>query len=74
VRFWLGQQALQGTSVCYLDCWRACHGEEPGKRSDYLMVRCGDHGPQLRVQSCSQILTEPAGSDHFGVMAEVAPA
>jgi endonuclease/exonuclease/phosphatase family metal-dependent hydrolase len=70
VRFWYGLQALQGTSVCY----HACHGDESGQRSDYLMVRCGDHGPTLRVMSCSQILTEPAVNGHFGVTAEVAPA
>jgi endonuclease/exonuclease/phosphatase family metal-dependent hydrolase len=94
VRFWLGRQALQGTSVCYRDCWETCHGDEPGhtftpgnplvassempfelgRRIDYLMVRCGDHGPTLRVQSCSRIFTEPSASDHYGVMAEVSLA
>ncbi len=94
VRFWHGRQALQGTSVCYRDCWETCHGDDPGhtftprnplvtsgdmpfelgRRIDYLMVRCNDHGPTLRVRSCSRIFIEPGASDHFGVMAEVAPA
>ncbi len=84
VRYWLGRQALQGTSVGYRDCWEDCHRDEPGdtavpfgaagRRSDYVMVRCAETGPTLRVVSCSRIFTEPALSDHFGVMAEVAPA
>jgi endonuclease/exonuclease/phosphatase family metal-dependent hydrolase len=68
VRFWCGLQALQGTSVCYCSA-------EPGQRSGYVMVRCDNHGPTLRMLNWSQIFTESAaGAGHFGVTAEVAPA
>lgn len=47
---------------------------EPGRRIDYIMVRCGHYGPTLDVVSCKQIFDEPVGgvwaSDHFGVVAD----
>jgi len=49
---------------------------ELGRRIDYVMVRCGDHGPTLDVSSCEGIFDEPVkgmwASDHFGVVAELA--
>jgi endonuclease/exonuclease/phosphatase family metal-dependent hydrolase len=54
-------------------------GEMPlelGRRIDYVMVRCGDHGPTLDISSCELIFDEPVGgvwaSDHFGVVADLA--
>ena len=54
-------------------------GEMPlelGRRIDYVMVRCGDHGPTLEVTSCELIFDEPVdgvwASDHFGVVADLA--
>ena len=45
---------------------------EPGRRIDYLMVRCDDYGPTLDVVSCELLFDEPVGgvwaSDHFGVV------
>jgi endonuclease/exonuclease/phosphatase family metal-dependent hydrolase len=53
-------------------------GEMPlelGRRIDYLMVRCEDHGPTLDVSSCERIFDEPLegvwASDHFGVVADL---
>jgi endonuclease/exonuclease/phosphatase family metal-dependent hydrolase len=47
---------------------------ELGRRIDYIMVRCSDHGPTLDVRACQRIFDEPAdgvwGSDHFGVVAD----
>jgi endonuclease/exonuclease/phosphatase family metal-dependent hydrolase len=55
-------------------------GEMPlelGRRIDYVLVRSVDHGPTLRVAACELAFAEPAGdvwaSDHFGVLAELAP-
>jgi endonuclease/exonuclease/phosphatase family metal-dependent hydrolase len=49
---------------------------EPGRRIDYVFVRCSDHGPTLDIRSCERLFDEPAdgvwGSDHFGVTAELA--
>lgn len=46
---------------------------EPGRRIDYVMVRCSEHGPTLDVRSCELVFDEPVGgvwaSDHFGVLA-----
>jgi endonuclease/exonuclease/phosphatase family metal-dependent hydrolase len=54
-------------------------GEMPlelGRRIDYIMVRCGDHGPTLEVSSCARVFDEPLdgvwASDHFGVVADLA--
>ena len=49
---------------------------ETGRRIDYVMVRCRDHGPTLDVTSCERIFDEPVdgvwASDHFGVAADLA--
>jgi endonuclease/exonuclease/phosphatase family metal-dependent hydrolase len=46
-----------------------------GRRIDYVLVRGGDHGPTLRVESCERALVEPVdgvqASDHYGVLAEL---
>ena len=48
---------------------------EPGRRIDYVFVRCSDHGPTLDVRSCERLFDEPVegvwGSDHFGITAEL---
>ena len=48
---------------------------ERGRRIDYVMVRCGDHGPLLEVTGCQRILDKPVdgvwASDHFGVLADL---
>jgi hypothetical protein len=33
---------------------------ELGRRIDYIMVRCSDHGPTLDVRACQRIFDEPA--------------
>jgi endonuclease/exonuclease/phosphatase family metal-dependent hydrolase len=47
----------------------------PPRRIDYLLVRCDDRGPTLRVESCDRLFDEPVGdtwaSDHFGVTADL---
>jgi endonuclease/exonuclease/phosphatase family metal-dependent hydrolase len=49
---------------------------EQGRRIDYILVRCGRHGPTLRIASCERVFAEPSdgvwASDHFGVTAELA--
>ena len=46
-----------------------------GRRIDYLLVRCGDHGPSLRIADCRRVFDEPVGgvmaSDHYGVVADL---
>jgi len=48
---------------------------ELGRRIDYVMVRCVEHGPTLDVVSCERLFDEPEGgvwaSDHFGVVADL---
>jgi endonuclease/exonuclease/phosphatase family metal-dependent hydrolase len=48
---------------------------ELGRRIDYVMVRCTDHGPTLDIRACERIFDEPVdgawGSDHFGVAADL---
>jgi endonuclease/exonuclease/phosphatase family metal-dependent hydrolase len=48
---------------------------DPGRRIDYVMVRCGTHGPTLAVDGCALAFDEPVGgvwaSDHFGVVADL---
>jgi endonuclease/exonuclease/phosphatase family metal-dependent hydrolase len=48
---------------------------ELGRRIDYVMVRCTDHGPSLEVRACERIFDEPVNgvwaSDHFGVLADL---
>ncbi|MEU4563905.1 endonuclease/exonuclease/phosphatase family protein [Actinoplanes sp. NPDC023936] len=53
-------------------------GEMPleiGRRIDYVMVRCGTHGPTLEVAGCRRVFDEPVGgvwaTDHFGVVADL---
>ncbi|GAA3246265.1 hypothetical protein GCM10010532_090590 [Dactylosporangium siamense] len=49
---------------------------ELGRRIDYVMVRCGIHGPTLDVVGCRLAFDEPVddvwASDHFGVVADLA--
>jgi endonuclease/exonuclease/phosphatase family metal-dependent hydrolase len=51
---------------------------EPGRRIDYILVRCNGYGPTLRIRSCNRILDQPVAevwaSDHFGVTADLEPA
>ncbi len=53
-------------------------GLDRGRRIDYLLVRCGDHGPTLRIGDCRLVLDEPLNgvhaSDHYGVVADLLPA
>jgi endonuclease/exonuclease/phosphatase family metal-dependent hydrolase len=48
---------------------------ERGRRIDYVLVRCVDHGPTLDVATCSRLGERPVGgvlaSDHYGVVAEL---
>jgi endonuclease/exonuclease/phosphatase family metal-dependent hydrolase len=50
---------------------------EPGRRIDYILVRCTGHGPTLHIRTCQRIFDQPmAGvwaSDHFGVTADLSP-
>ncbi|GAA4969997.1 endonuclease/exonuclease/phosphatase family protein [Kineococcus glutinatus] len=53
-------------------------GEMPtelGRRIDYVLVRCGAHGPSLEVARCFRVLDAAVGgvwaSDHFGVVADL---
>ena len=56
------------------DRWRP----HPGRRIDYIMVRCGDRGSTLDITACERVFDEPVdgiwASDHFGVMADLEPA
>jgi endonuclease/exonuclease/phosphatase family metal-dependent hydrolase len=49
---------------------------EVGRRIDYVMVRCSDHGPTLDITACERVFDEPVdgvwASDHFGVVADLA--
>lgn len=48
---------------------------EPGRRIDYVLVRCNAYGPTLRIGNCRRIFDQPSGdiwaSDHFGVSADL---
>jgi endonuclease/exonuclease/phosphatase family metal-dependent hydrolase len=48
---------------------------ELGRRIDYILVRCTEHGPTLDVRACGLFLDNPVGgvwaSDHFGVTADL---
>jgi endonuclease/exonuclease/phosphatase family metal-dependent hydrolase len=48
---------------------------ERGRRIDYILVRCADHGPGLDIAACERIFDRPVdgvwGSDHFGVVADL---
>jgi endonuclease/exonuclease/phosphatase family metal-dependent hydrolase len=47
----------------------------PPRRIDYVLVRCDERGPTLRVRSCARLFDEPVdgvwASDHIGVTAEL---
>jgi endonuclease/exonuclease/phosphatase family metal-dependent hydrolase len=49
---------------------------EAGRRIDYVLVRCGVHGPTLEVTGCRRVFDEPVDgvwlSDHYGVLADLA--
>jgi endonuclease/exonuclease/phosphatase family metal-dependent hydrolase len=48
---------------------------EPGRRIDYLLTRCTDHGPTLHTASCRFLFDRAVdgvwASDHFGVTADL---
>ena len=48
---------------------------ERGRRIDYVMVRCGTHGPGLAVAGCRLAFDQPVegvwASDHYGVVADL---
>ncbi|HEU5157334.1 MAG TPA: endonuclease/exonuclease/phosphatase family protein [Streptosporangiaceae bacterium] len=50
---------------------------DPGRRIDYVMVRCGHHGPTLDVVDCRRLFVDEIGgvqaSDHYGVLADLTP-
>jgi endonuclease/exonuclease/phosphatase family metal-dependent hydrolase len=52
-------------------------GEPRGRRVDYVLVRCGDHGPTLRIVDAGLAVHEPVDgvqpSDHYGVYADLVP-
>jgi endonuclease/exonuclease/phosphatase family metal-dependent hydrolase len=90
VRFLTGRQSLDGLSVAYRDATDGrltftpdnplvTAGDmalEEGRRIDYVMVRCGTHGPTLRTAAARRVFDRPVGgvwpSDHFGVLADFA--
>jgi endonuclease/exonuclease/phosphatase family metal-dependent hydrolase len=49
-----------------------------GRRIDYVLVRCAEHGPSLDITACARTFEQPVdgvwGSDHFGVVADLAVA
>ncbi|MDG4825523.1 endonuclease/exonuclease/phosphatase family protein [Asanoa sp. WMMD1127] len=51
-------------------------GLDRGRRIDYVLVRCGDHGPSLAVRDVGLAFNQPVGgvwaTDHFGVYADLA--
>ena len=51
---------------------------EPGRRIDYILVRCTGHGPTLHIGTCQRIFDQPTAgvwaSDHFGVTADLSPS
>jgi endonuclease/exonuclease/phosphatase family metal-dependent hydrolase len=48
---------------------------ELGRRIDYILVRCGVHGPSLEVLDCQRTFDQDLNgiwaSDHFGVVADL---
>jgi endonuclease/exonuclease/phosphatase family metal-dependent hydrolase len=48
---------------------------ELGRRIDYIMVRCVEHGPTLEISACARVFDEPVdgvwASDHLGVVADL---
>ena len=55
----------------------AAANREPGRRIDYLLVRCDRHGSTLAVTGCDRFRDRPVrgvwAGDHFGVTAELTP-
>jgi endonuclease/exonuclease/phosphatase family metal-dependent hydrolase len=49
----------------------------PPRRIDYLMIRCDDRGPTLRIHSAERLADRPVNgtfaTDHFGVTADLGP-
>ncbi len=47
----------------------------PPRRIDYIMVKCDDRGPTLRIRSAERLFDQPIhghfGTDHFGVTADL---
>jgi endonuclease/exonuclease/phosphatase family metal-dependent hydrolase len=52
--------------------------QETGRRIDYLLIRCADHGPTLDTVRCALLADHPVNgtwpSDHFGVVADLTTA
>jgi endonuclease/exonuclease/phosphatase family metal-dependent hydrolase len=52
-------------------------GEPRGRRVDYVLVRCADHGPTLRIADAGLAVHESVDgvqpSDHYGVFADLVP-
>lgn len=48
---------------------------ERGRRIDYIMIRCGNHGPSLEIASCELLFADASdgvwASDHFGIVADL---
>ncbi|WP_227380116.1 endonuclease/exonuclease/phosphatase family protein [Haladaptatus halobius] len=48
---------------------------ELGRRIDYILVRCTDHGPTLDITDCQRLFDQTVdgvwASDHFGVTADL---
>ncbi|TDD93404.1 endonuclease/exonuclease/phosphatase family protein [Actinomadura rubrisoli] len=48
-------------------------GDWPFRRIDHILVRCGLHGgPTLAIRDCTRVFVEPAASDHYGLVADLA--
>jgi endonuclease/exonuclease/phosphatase family metal-dependent hydrolase len=62
------------TNAIRSDRWRP----RPGRRIDYIMVRCGDHGATLDITHCELAFDRPVdgiwASDHYGIVADFEPA
>jgi endonuclease/exonuclease/phosphatase family metal-dependent hydrolase len=78
---WTGCHGAEPGHTFTPENWLTTHAEagdwelELGRRIDYILVRCTDHGPTLHVQACRRVFTAPAdgvwASDHFGVTADL---
>jgi endonuclease/exonuclease/phosphatase family metal-dependent hydrolase len=51
---------------------------ESGRRIDYILVRCDEHGPTMRIDACSRLFDTARdgvwASDHSGLVAELSLA
>jgi hypothetical protein len=49
--------------------------QETGRRIDYILIRCVDHGPTLDITRCALLADHPVDgvwpSDHYGVVADL---